>query len=192
MPNSASLDHLQPLIVLSLAVTMGLAHLRRTEDHILLKSAVLKFFPFRLRPSREPGVIARAFRFLGLLSAFLLVIPPYPQLAFAQSNAPNSVVKAYIDKRGNVHIVDSDGKVIKPPKEKGQVSCDSVSVAANKETVGWLAQFPTAALPIHRTDSGHLEIRENHPSAGRRDADCQLAFPRRGKASSFLHQHRSR
>jgi len=68
-------------------------------------------------------------------------------------NASKTISKAYIDNNGNVHVVDGDGIDTKPPKEKGQASSDSIIVADDKQTVGWLAQFPNCctSYPIALT-----------------------------------------
>lgn len=48
---------------------------------------------------------------------------------------------AYLDSRSGVHILYSDGAQVQPRKEKGQASCESLKVAEDKETVGWLVDF---------------------------------------------------
>jgi hypothetical protein len=100
------------------------------------------FFPLRIRASRELRMFSRVLTLLPLLCALLLVIPPSLQLASAQSNTAKLISKAYVDDKGRVHIVAGNGDDIKPPQEEGQVGSDSVSVADDKETVGWLAKFP--------------------------------------------------
>ncbi len=98
-------------------------------------------------------MFSRALALLPLLCAFLLVIPPNLQLATAQLNTAKSIAKAYVDDKGRVHIVTSDGADIKPPQEEDQVGSVSVSIADDKETVGWLAQFPNCctSYPIALT-----------------------------------------
>jgi hypothetical protein len=120
---------------------------------MMLKSAHSSFLPFQTRASRSLRKFSRALVLLPLLLALSLIILSNPQLGLAQSNTANSIGRAYVDSDGGVQIVDGKGKNIKPLKEKGQVSCDSVSVAEDKETVGWLAQFPNCctSYPIGLT-----------------------------------------
>ena len=56
----------------------------------------------------------------------------------AQSDAKLS--KAYLDSE-TVHLLYTDGDKVQPPRENGQASCESLKVAENKETVGWLVDF---------------------------------------------------
>jgi hypothetical protein len=120
---------------------------------MLPKSALTIFFPFQIRMSRKLRLFSRVLAFLSLFSVIPLVILSDPQLAPAQSNTAKSITKVHVDDDGRVHIMDSDGKDTRPPMEKGQVSCDSVRVADDKQTVGWLAEYPNCctSYPIALT-----------------------------------------
>ena len=62
----------------------------------------------------------------------------------------NSFAKVYIaDADGHVvthdigvvHVVDSSGKDIVPPKEKEQVGCSDAQLSPDKRTAGWLVSY---------------------------------------------------
>jgi hypothetical protein len=64
------------------------------------------------------------------------------------------ITKAFIaSPDGTVHLVDSAGKQINFPKEKGQVSCERPIVAEDKQTVGWLIDYENCctSYPIRLT-----------------------------------------
>jgi hypothetical protein len=112
--------------------------------------------PIYITSHRSAGGSSAFFGALARASLFLVCIFTNlsgPESALAQSNAATSIEKVYVDVNGRVHIVGSDGKDLKPPKEKGQVSSDSASIADDKETVGWLVKFPNCctSYPIAMT-----------------------------------------
>jgi hypothetical protein len=78
----------------------------------------------------------------SLVSALLLALigasPAAPQTA-------SRLTKAYLES-GKVHLVYNDGKETEPPPEKGQVSSESLRVAEDQETAGWLADFDNDGL----------------------------------------------
>ena len=84
-----------------------------------------------------------------VISIFLL----FQTFSVAQAGNGLSVGKAYIASDGSIHIIYSDGKDVKPPKEKGQVDCSSPHVAEDKQTVGWLVEYPNCctSYPIALT-----------------------------------------
>jgi len=68
----------------------------------------------------------------------------------ARSQDAASIAKVYIaDAEGHVvthdagvvHVVDSSGKDVVPPKEKDQVSCSDAKVSPDKQTAGWLVDY---------------------------------------------------
>jgi hypothetical protein len=71
----------------------------------------------------------------------------------AGPQAKLAVSKAYLDSNNNVHIAYSDGEEIQPPPDKGQVSCESLKVAEDKEATGWLVDFDNdgATYPVAMT-----------------------------------------
>lgn len=58
--------------------------------------------------------------------------------SFAHGADSSMVARAHADKGGLVHIVRTDGKDVQVHAEKGQVGVDSIQVAPDKATVGWL------------------------------------------------------
>lgn len=80
----------------------------------------------------------------GLLSPLVLsLILMGAERACAQATL--TVSKAYLDSRNEVHILYSNGEQIQPPRETGQVSCESLKVADDNQTVGWLVDFENDA-----------------------------------------------
>ena len=75
----------------------------------------------------------------AVLNSGLLLILIGTSRASAQ-NAP-SIQKAYLDSANNVVIVYSDAGLAKPAKEKGQAGCESLKVAEDRKTVGWVVDF---------------------------------------------------
>jgi hypothetical protein len=76
---------------------------------------------------------------LLLLAGILSIQAPW---ASAQSKNSISIRKAYIGSRGNIHIVLSDGKDIKIPKQKDEVNSTSLVVADDKQSAGWVVNSP--------------------------------------------------
>jgi hypothetical protein len=76
------------------------------------------------------------------LAAAVAILLFVPAVARAQMPLANSIsaVKVGADKRA--HITYSDGGKVVAPKEKGQVDCTSLKVAADKFTAGWLVLKP--------------------------------------------------
>jgi hypothetical protein len=58
----------------------------------------------------------------------------------ADAQARFTLSKAYLDADNNVHLAYTDGDEVHP-KEKGQAGCESLKVAEDKQTVGWLVDF---------------------------------------------------
>ena len=75
--------------------------------------------------------------------------PPYRAIALvfcattllAQPQSTRTVEKAYVDGKGSVHIVEEGGKEIPVAKEKDQVGSEQLTIADDKQTVGWLADY---------------------------------------------------
>jgi hypothetical protein len=67
----------------------------------------------------------------------------------SSAQAPLAVSKAYLDS-GSVHILYTDGEQIQPIAEKEQASCESLKVAEDNQTVGWLVDFenPGTSYPV--------------------------------------------
>lgn len=62
------------------------------------------------------------------------------------------ISKIYLDSKKDIHIVYSDGKEVRPPKEEGQISCESFAVAEDKQTAGWLVDdYQTGSYAIPTT-----------------------------------------
>ena len=60
-------------------------------------------------------------------------------LSFAKAPAATGLIaNMRADANGRVHIVGSSGQEVLMPKEKGQVGVESLQVAPNKRTAGWL------------------------------------------------------
>lgn len=76
----------------------------------------------------------------GLLSALVL---PLILISASRASAQTTltVSKAYLDSGNEVHVLYSNGERIEPPRETGQVSCESPKVAQDNQTVGWLVTF---------------------------------------------------
>jgi hypothetical protein len=79
-------------------------------------------------------------RFPSLLLAPALLLILFGA-CWAGAQTKLTLSDAYLDIRSSVHILYSDGAQVQPPKEKGQASCESLKVAEDKETVGWLVDF---------------------------------------------------
>lgn len=59
-----------------------------------------------------------------------------------------------VDPDNAIRITHSDGKVVRPPKEKDQGSCEDPAVAEDKQTAGWLVAYgehPSTSYPIPTT-----------------------------------------
>jgi hypothetical protein len=79
-------------------------------------------------------------------------------LLLATASAHASVVRVYADARRNVHVVtmarSDDSRLHRRsqivPRQPGQVGIDSVTIAADRETAGWLVLYanPDAGAPI--------------------------------------------
>lgn len=75
--------------------------------------------------------------------AVAVVVATTACCSVAQGSAkPPDVVKVDIDSTGKIHITDSAGKEVVPPEDKDQADCASPKVADDKQTVGWLAEYP--------------------------------------------------
>jgi hypothetical protein len=63
------------------------------------------------------------------------------------------ISKVYLDSEQNIRIVYSDGKEFRPPREEDQVACESFAVAEDKQTAGWLVDYPSpnTTYPIPMT-----------------------------------------
>ena len=59
----------------------------------------------------------------------------------ASAQGGPGIAKAYLNSSNNVEIVYSDGARIEPPREKGQAGCESLRVADDRQTAGWLVDF---------------------------------------------------
>jgi len=79
---------------------------------------------------------------------FLIPTLLFTSLGARLGGAPTAVKlsKAYIDDASRVHLVYSDGRQIQPPREKGQAGCESLKIADDGQTVGWLVDFDNAGL----------------------------------------------
>src|ERR1700674_47784 len=74
----------------------------------------------------------------AVAASFSFLLPAI-SAAPAQTGKTVTLAKIYTDSAtGRVHIVDSDGKVIIPPPEKGQAGVDFLKIADDKHTAGWL------------------------------------------------------
>ena len=51
------------------------------------------------------------------------------------------VKRAYVDSTGSVHLVERGGSDKTIPKEKDQVGSDSIKIADDKKTVGWMILY---------------------------------------------------
>ena len=74
--------------------------------------------------------------------------------AIRQSSHPTSPVKrGYIDENDCVHVVYADNQDVEVPKEKDQVSAESLQVAPDNRIVGWLVDTPNCctSYPIPTT-----------------------------------------
>ena len=85
------------------------------------------------------NLFTNLFRTKAVLTSTLLLSLIATGRASAQ-NGP-SLQKAYLDSSNNVVIVYSDGGRAEPPKDKGQAGCESLKVAEDGKTVGWLVDF---------------------------------------------------
>jgi hypothetical protein len=87
---------------------------------------------------------------VGCLTCMALLA--FPALVQARSSR-NPVAGAYIDSGGALHLVDRSGHDTKPDKQKDQVSFSSPQIADDRQTVGWLAEFPNCctSYPIPLT-----------------------------------------
>ncbi|MEP6538090.1 MAG: hypothetical protein ABJF23_22310 [Bryobacteraceae bacterium] len=52
-----------------------------------------------------------------------------------------SISKAYVDPSGARHIVDSDGRDVKVPKERGEVDPSDLVIAEDKQSAGWRVSY---------------------------------------------------
>jgi hypothetical protein len=59
--------------------------------------------------------------------------------AFAQ---PATVVRAYGDEHGAIHVIYSDRKEKIIPKQRGTVGVEDVKIASDGQTVGWILDWP--------------------------------------------------
>jgi hypothetical protein len=81
-------------------------------------------------------------RAVALIFVVVVIFRPAFQTGFAAKNAAaKSITTIDIDSEGRVHIVQSDGQEVVPPKEKDQVSVASARLAGNKLEAGWLVEF---------------------------------------------------
>jgi hypothetical protein len=80
------------------------------------------------------------------------MVPSAP-LLLAKPGNRLSVVKVYTASDGSIHLLYSDGSDVKPRKEKGQVNSSSPQVAEDRQTVGWLVEYPNCctSYPISLT-----------------------------------------
>src|ERR1043166_4892128 len=75
--------------------------------------------------------------------------------AAVESNACAAQVsyrRVDLDSGGQLHIITSTGRAVRPPKDSGQVAFEQVAISTDRRTVGWLALYPNCctsyAIPL--------------------------------------------
>lgn len=83
-------------------------------------------------------------RRLGLPICCALSLFACQLLGGQRTNGKSSTIieNVRVDADSRVHIIDSTGADTMPPMEKGQVGSDSTKIAEDKQTAGWLVNFP--------------------------------------------------
>lgn len=59
----------------------------------------------------------------------------------ARAQVKPTVSRAYLDSAKGIRIVYADGEQVQPLREKDQASCESLKLAEDKQTVGWLVDY---------------------------------------------------
>jgi hypothetical protein len=90
-----------------------------------------------------------------IIIRFLLTCGLVLLTANAQAKQPKGVplVQAYVDSAGAVHVVDANGKDVKPKPEKHQADAIGPVISPDHLTVGWLVEYPTCctSYPVQLT-----------------------------------------
>jgi len=94
-------------------------------------------------------------------------------LAFAtdRGQAQTTYRQADIDSAGQLRLVLSNGKVVLPPRDSGQVGFEQVALSADGRIVGWLALYPNCCtsypipleLVLRRMDGSRTMIGNGLP-----------------------------
>src|SRR5829696_4909953 len=101
----------------------------------------------------------------------LLVVVVALALRTHTSSAQRTYRRADIDSSGELRIVLSTNRVIRPSKDSNQVAFDQVTMSADHRIVGWVALYPNCCtsypiplrLVLLRADGGRTVIGNDLP-----------------------------
>ena len=101
----------------------------------------------------------------------LLVVAVALALSAHPSSAQETYRRADVDSTGQLRIVLSSRRVIRPPKDAGQVAFAQVGISADHRIVGWVALYPNCCtsyslpleLVLRRVDGGRTVISNQMP-----------------------------
>jgi len=82
----------------------------------------------------------------------LLIVGVALALGARTSSAQRTYRQANVDSTGQLRIVLSTNRVIRPPKDSGQAGFEQVTMSADRSIVGWVALYPNCctsyAIPL--------------------------------------------
>jgi hypothetical protein len=101
----------------------------------------------------------------------LLIVGVALALGSHASSAQRTYRRAHVDSMGQLRIVLSNNRVIRPSKDSGQVGFEQVTLSADRRTVGWVALYPNCCtsypiplrLVLLRADGGRTVISNELP-----------------------------
>ena|SRR5215204_5273168 len=101
----------------------------------------------------------------------LLIVGVALALGSHTSSAQRTYRRAHVDSMGQLRIMLSNNRVIRPSKDSGQVGFEQVTMSADRRTVGWVALYPNCctsySIPLRlvllRADGGRTVISNELP-----------------------------
>jgi hypothetical protein len=136
--------------------------------------------------------------FMYKLLIFLLFVPLVNVAMFGQ----DTVLQISADQKNQIHIVSKNGKTTVVAREPGQVGIDSVQIAEDGQTAGWLVLYenPDGGSPLAGTlvlwRSGkimrHIQVSQTFWSWGFYARGEQVAYhvgPTHGETQSHCELH---
>lgn len=79
-------------------------------------------------------------RYAGLTKE-AMVLAVVTTTVIASVSPAQTYSRADIDTTGHIHIITSNGREIRPPRDSGQLGADRIAISPDSTAVGWLALY---------------------------------------------------
>lgn len=67
---------------------------------------------------------------------------------FLNTVAVERYAKVWVGEDGRVSVMTTDGRLLRPANDNGQVGAERALVSADRESVGWLALYGFSSRPL--------------------------------------------